>query len=52
MDRTLVRHSQQSARERRLPQLQKLGVEVPVPLRSETQPDQLDGLGGHKQNQG
>jgi len=34
------------ARERRLPQLQQLGVEVPVPLRSETQPDQLDGLEG------
>lgn len=34
------------ARERRLPQLQKLGVEVPVPLRSENQPDQLDGLDG------
>ena len=34
------------ARERRLPQLQQLGVEVPVPLRSETQPDQLDGLDG------
>ena len=32
------------ARERRLPQLQSLGIEVPVPLRSQDQPDQLDGL--------
>ena len=32
------------ARERRLPQLQKLGIAVPVPLRSSAQPDQLDGL--------
>ena len=32
------------ARERRLPQLKKLGIAVPVPLRSIEQPDQMDGL--------
>ena len=32
------------ARERRLPQLKSLGIDVPVPLRSADQPDQLDGL--------
>ena len=34
------------ARERRLPQLQRLGIAVPIPLRSLDQPDQLDGLAG------
>jgi len=34
------------ARERRLPQLKKVGIEVPIPLRSLEQPDQLDGLEG------
>ena len=34
------------ARERKLPQLQQLGIAVPVPLRSVQQPDQLDGLDG------
>ena len=32
------------ARERKLPQLAKLGIEVPIPLRSHEQPDQIDGL--------
>ena len=32
------------ARERRLPQLARFGIQVPVPLRSREQPDQLDGL--------
>lgn len=32
------------ARERKLPQLAKLGIEVPIPLRSQEQPDQIDGL--------
>ena len=32
------------ARERRLPQLKKLGIAVPIPLRSCSQPDQIDGL--------
>ena len=32
------------ARERRLPQLKKLGIAVPIPLRSHEQPDQIDGL--------
>ena len=30
------------ARERKLPQLAKLGIEVPIPLRSQEQPDQID----------
>ena len=34
------------ARERRLPQLKKVGIEVPIPHRSLEQPDQLDGLEG------
>ena len=34
------------ARERRLPKLQRLGIPVPVPLRSTSQPDQMDGLEG------
>ena len=34
------------ARERRLPQRQKLGIAIPVPLGSLEQPDQLDGLEG------
>ena len=34
------------ARGRPLPQLQTLGVKVPQPLRSDTQPMGLDGLGG------
>ena len=32
------------ARERRLPQLARLGIQVPIPLRSNEQPDQIDGL--------
>ena len=32
------------ARERRLPQLVRLGIQVPIPLRSNEQPDQIDGL--------
>ena len=32
------------ARERCLPQLKKLGIAVPIPLRSHEQPDQIDGL--------
>ena len=34
------------ARERKLPQLRKLGIAEPIPLRFATQPDQLDGLEG------
>ena len=34
------------ARERKLPQLTRLGVAEPIPLRSKTQPDQIDGLEG------
>ena len=34
------------AREKRLPQAERLGLKVPVPLRSNSQPDQLDGLSG------
>eukprot|EP00435_Cladocopium_sp_Y103_P061907 s913_g23.t1 len=34
------------ARERKLPQLKKLGIAEPIPLRSQLQPDQLDGLDG------
>ena len=33
------------ARERRLPELQRLGIEIPIPLRSLEKPDQIDGLG-------
>ena len=31
--------------ERRLPELQRLGIEIPIPLRSLEKPDQIDGLG-------
>ena len=34
------------ARERKVPQLKKLGIAEPIPLRSASQPDQLDGLQG------
>eukprot|EP00435_Cladocopium_sp_Y103_P055547 s1794_g18.t1 len=34
------------AREKRLPELEALGMKVPAPLRSLEQPDQLDGLEG------
>eukprot|EP00435_Cladocopium_sp_Y103_P051887 s469_g16.t1 len=34
------------ARERRLPQLQRLGIDDPIPLRSILNPDQIDGLDG------
>ena len=34
------------ARERKLPQLTRLGVAEPIPLRSKSQPDQIDGLEG------
>ena len=34
------------AREKRLPQLESVGMKVPYPLRSTAQPDQLDGLSG------
>ena len=34
------------ARERKLPQLQRLGISEPIPLRSISQPDQIDGLDG------
>jgi hypothetical protein len=34
------------AREKRLFSLEKAGVKTPIPLRSVSQPDQLDGLSG------
>ena len=34
------------ARERKLPQLRRFGIAEPIPLRSQSQPDQIDGLDG------
>ena len=34
------------ARERKVPQLRRFGIAEPIPLRSKTQPDQIDGLEG------